>query len=1253
MRFRFTTKQLLKLTAVPGLLAGLLLPAAAQSPLPRQVPAQRLAPTPAISALHTDLRSRLATDLQLVRQVRQAPVAGRLLAPGTTLPQAFPQLRFAKDGQAIAVRVTARDVVALQPALAQRGFVVLASYPQLHFVEGMLPLAQLAAGKQGVEALAGQGLLGVLPVYVPRPSVGATTSQGDITLQTARVRGTRPRNLDGNGVRVGVISDSFNAQNGAAADIASGDLPAEGVRVLADDGETDEGRGMCQIVHDLAPGSGLAFATADATEGTFANHIRQLADPALGNCQVIVDDVAYFTEPFFQDGVIAQAVTEVTQQRGVTYFSSASNNADNSYENATPSFVTDNEGVSRLNFGTAAAPDFAQGFVVTKGYSLVLSLQWSDPFYTKAGVKTDLDAYLLTAAGDTVAQSTIDNVATETPFEVLSFNNNGSRNTNSYNLVIVRRKGTANPTRIKYINQLNGLPPTIVGPTEYQTNSGTIVGHTAAAEAVSVAAVPYYSPNTPEYFTAKGRPTILFDPNGNLLATPVVRAKPDLAAPDNVNTSSFATGSDPDKDGFPNFAGTSAAAPHAAGVAALLRQAEPGLTPAQVVARLIGTARPLGTGAGDLLTGAGLVDAFAAIYGPVAATAAPAVEDLEKGALPVSWSVNSQSGGRVQVITALNPASGKYHLLLDGLPPIVQNGTLTQIPTLNEAVWYLQGGAGSTALLTFRERRGAAETDQQMPAQFTGSSQTDGVALSVDGGNTWYRVFDLTGTNATQVYTTKTVNLSQFASANGLALGSDVRVKFQQYGAGVGTGSTASKRAGRVFDDIAVTGLTPAPVPLYSSGSGATAGCPGLQVQFTDSSLFKPTSYAWTFAGGTPASATTRNPLVTYNAPGRYPVVLSVSNANGSAARTDTGYVVVYGRAPQVTPSTRNVSFCAGGRISFSATAIYCPDTYSWSFPGGTPSSAAAANAGTVTYPTAGNYVATLTVANKYGSTVVNIPVSVSGRALPFTETFDNTVNTQTIPLGWIIVNPDKQSAWQLVDYVIGRNGQRTRAMRAPFWSDTDEGEHDALYTPSVNLAGATRPTLLFDLAYGKVSNTQLDSLSVQIADACTGTVLGTPYKKGSNGTLPTTSPKDQDIFTPTSGSQWRQESIDLTPYAGKSVVIRFIGRNGVGQYLYLDNVQVNGTLLALVNAAAQVGLEAWPNPVPAGTDLHLRLPAYQGSVGLRLVDALGRVVWQQQVQQTGAALERSVQLSVAPGLYNLVYTPASGPAAARRLVLE
>src|SRR5262249_8834966 len=90
----------------------------------------------------------------------------------------------------------------------------------------------------------------------------------------------------------------------------------------------DEGRAMMQIVHDVAPGPAPAFPTAINREAAFANGIIALAD---AGATVIVDDVGYFDEPFFQDGIVAQAIDTVAR-KGVVYFSAAGNDGQNSYE---------------------------------------------------------------------------------------------------------------------------------------------------------------------------------------------------------------------------------------------------------------------------------------------------------------------------------------------------------------------------------------------------------------------------------------------------------------------------------------------------------------------------------------------------------------------------------------------------------------------------------------------------------------------------------------------------------------------------------------------------------------------------------------------------------------------------------------------------------------------------------------------------------------------------------------------------------
>ncbi|MFL6513694.1 MAG: S8 family serine peptidase [Chthoniobacterales bacterium] len=201
------------------------------------------------------------------------------------------------------------------------------------------------------------GVRSVILQLRPIHNVGAVTSQGVHLHRINRIdtlyNANAPKNWDGSGMSIGVMSDSFNSQPSeeggfttAEADTASGDLPGTGntvnsqpVVVLQDfsspPNATNEGRGMCQIVHDIAPKARIGFATADVGEVGFANNIRALgglpgftypdATQQGFKGDVVCDDVSYLDEPMFQDGIVAQGVIDVVNA-GVTYCSSAANN---------------------------------------------------------------------------------------------------------------------------------------------------------------------------------------------------------------------------------------------------------------------------------------------------------------------------------------------------------------------------------------------------------------------------------------------------------------------------------------------------------------------------------------------------------------------------------------------------------------------------------------------------------------------------------------------------------------------------------------------------------------------------------------------------------------------------------------------------------------------------------------------------------------------------------------------------------------
>jgi hypothetical protein len=475
--------------------------------------------------------------------------------------------------------------------------------------------------------IAGLASLRFARLAISMTHVGAVTSQGEVAMDAANARAFY--GIDGSGVTVGVLSDSYDCLGGAASGIASGDLPSD-VNVLLDDtgigcGATDEGRAMLEIVHDVAPGAGLAFHSANLGEASFAQGIVDLAN--IANAQVIVDDVIYLAEPMFQDGRVAQAVESVGMQ-DVSYFSSAGNNAKSSYEAdyMAGTFYNTNA-FPRLDaslpiFAGGISHDFSglgddkQQITLQPGATLVAVLQWQNAFPSLGGpipTKDDLDVYLLDPFNNMIAASAVDQSVGADPVEIFGFTNNDS-NAVTVNLMIVSHSQT-NPGRIKYV-----LFGTGFSIDEYRTFSGSSYGHANSAHARAVGAAYYtstpafgVSPALLESYSSRGGVPIFFDVTGNALGTAIIRPKPEFVAPDGVNTTFFYPGSDRDSDGYPNFSGTSAAAPHAGAVASLLKSASASASSSEIYAALQESAIDMGSTGFDFDTGFGLIQATSAL----------------------------------------------------------------------------------------------------------------------------------------------------------------------------------------------------------------------------------------------------------------------------------------------------------------------------------------------------------------------------------------------------------------------------------------------------------------------------------------------------------------------------------------------------------------------------------------------------------------------------------------------------------------
>ena len=448
----------------------------------------------------------------------------------------------------------------------------------------------------------------------PAVSRKVNTSEGDVAHRADQAR--RRFGVDGTGIGIGVLSDGVDS---LAARQASGDLPAR-VTVLpgqsrpGDAGATDvhdEGTAMLEIVHDLAPGADLYFATAAGGQAQFATNIEALCR---AGADVIVDDIGYLAAAVFQDDIVAQGVNAAVRN-GCIYFSAAGNSGN---LNDRTSGVWEGDFVADSSTGSFHL--FTSTLItnrITSYTGALFCLKWSDPFGASSN---DYDLLLLHPSAIRIVWSSVGTQnGTQDPIECIPplVNRLTGRAVNLTNYRIVIAKTGSAAKRFMHLN-------TNRGRLQFAT-AGQTYGHSAAANAIGVAATDatrargaggvFNGTEEVERFSSDGPRRIFFHSDGRAI-TPgnflssggLLLQKPDATAADGVSTAT---------PGFDDFHGTSAAAPHAAAIAALILQAAGGprsLTRAQLLRAMQDTALDIeAPGAWDRDSGAGIIDAFAAV----------------------------------------------------------------------------------------------------------------------------------------------------------------------------------------------------------------------------------------------------------------------------------------------------------------------------------------------------------------------------------------------------------------------------------------------------------------------------------------------------------------------------------------------------------------------------------------------------------------------------------------------------------------
>ena len=416
----------------------------------------------------------------------------------------------------------------------------------------------------------------------------ALNNQGDFAQETYLTR--LGYELSGEGITVGILSDGFNRRNAnddAADDVSFGYLPGpandsfpQEIDVVKDLGVlfgngTDEGRAMAQIVHSVAPKADLKFHTAFEGPGPMAEAIIALGE----DCDITTDDITHPTQPFWGGGLVADAIAS----SGALHFTSGGNFSDRAY---LAPFRNDG---GLHDFDPGGAVNTLQEVDLGTGDYLMI-LQWQDNFFSLdpdngVGAEYDFDVFITDEFGNDIYKFQQFNLGGD-PVEIVAFY---VQNATTAYFKIEQSGGPAYTGDIKYIvfksgDDGDGFQP--VGDSFGEWGAGTITAHALSPSAYTLAAVRY--DNTPTYggtpvvesFSSRG------DPGQN---------KPNASAVQGANTS-VPLGPDYESDLLPNFFGTSASAPHAAAMAALLLEAESkfALTWGGVLQEMTDNAVPMG-----------------------------------------------------------------------------------------------------------------------------------------------------------------------------------------------------------------------------------------------------------------------------------------------------------------------------------------------------------------------------------------------------------------------------------------------------------------------------------------------------------------------------------------------------------------------------------------------------------------------------------------------------------------------------------
>jgi photosystem II stability/assembly factor-like uncharacterized protein len=297
---------------------------------------------------------------------------------------------------------------------------------------------------------------------------------------------------------------------------------------------------------------------------------------------------------------------------------------------------------------------------------------------------------------------------------------------------------------------------------------------------------------------------------------------------------------------------------------------------------------------------------------------------------------------------------------------------------------------------------------------------------------------------------------------------------------------------------------------------------------------------------------------------------------------------------------------CPGSAIHFvNHSVVPAGASYSWEFPGATPSTSNEENP-TVVYGSSGSYDVTLTVIVNgigYFKTKTNYIAQSTPASPPLNEDFEGG----GFPAFWTSAHSSGGNGnWQVNDEASGY-GIGANTMMFDNWYYDAQGGRDEVILPRMSINSIENAAIAFDVAYARYNQTWSDTLAVLVSLDC-GETWQEVFVKG--GTELSTAPdQSSSPFVPTS-EQWRTEQIDLSDFlngGSQDVLVAFQNRGYYGQWLYVDNINVSESTSTHEPNDGSVSINVFPNP--AQDVVFVELHKSTGDARLHIMDATGRLV--------------------------------------------